>query len=198
VLSEANIAFLFAQAHHPALRHAGQARSELRTRTLFNVLGPLANPARPTHQLVGVYDDAVRPLVANALAGLGTRRAWVVRGEDGLDEISPCAPTRVSELSDGAVREMVVTPEDFGIHRLVPDALRGGDVAENAAALRTIVDGQPHPARDAVVINAAAILALVTGDTLTQSADRARRALDRGAVAGVLERWKRAAARAKS
>jgi anthranilate phosphoribosyltransferase len=198
VLSEANIAFLFAQAHHPALRHAGQARSELRTRTLFNVLGPLANPARPTHQLVGVYDDLVRPLVANALAGLGTRRAWVVRGEDGLDEVSPCAPTRVSDLSDGAVREFVVTPEDFGIRRLAPEALRGGDVAENAAALRTIVDGQPHPARDAVVINAAATLALVTGDTLIQSAERARRALDRGAAAGVLERWKRAAARAKS
>jgi anthranilate phosphoribosyltransferase len=198
VLGEANIAFLFAQAHHPALRHAGQARSELRTRTLFNVLGPLANPARPTHQLVGVYDDAVRPLVANALAGLGTKRAWVVRGEDGLDEVSPCAPTRVSELADGTVREISVTPEDFGMRRLAPEALRGGDVAENAQALRAIIDGQPHPARDAVVINAAATLSLVTGDSLRQSADRARQALERGAAAGVLERWKRAAARAKS
>jgi anthranilate phosphoribosyltransferase len=198
VLSEANIAFLFAQAHHPALKHAGQARRELGTRTVFNLLGPLANPARPTHQLVGVYDDSVRALVAGALAGLGTVRAWVVRGEDGLDEISPCGPTRVSELSGGSVREFVVTPEDFGVDRLSPEALRGGEVAENARALQAIVDGQPHPAREAVVINAAAALSLATGDSLTQSAERARRALDRRAAAAVLERWRQAARRAKS
>jgi anthranilate phosphoribosyltransferase len=198
VLSEANIAFLFAQAHHPALKHAGQARRELGTRTIFNILGPLANPARPTHQLVGVYEDAVRPLVANALLGLGTTRAWVVRGEDGLDEVSPCGPTRVSELSGGSVREFVVAPEDFGVDRLAPEALRGGEVAENARALQAIIDGQPHPARDAVVVNAAATLSLATGDSLTQSAQRARRALDRGAAAAVLERWRRVATRVKS
>jgi anthranilate phosphoribosyltransferase len=198
VLSEANIAFLFAQAHHPALKHASQARRELGTRTIFNILGPLANPARPTHQLVGVYDDSVRSLVANALSGLGTVRAWVVRGEDGLDEISPCGPTRVSELSGGTVREFVVTPEDFGMGRLSPEALRGGEVAENARALQAIIDGQAHPARDAVVLNAAAALSLATGDSLTHSAERARRALDRGAAAAVLERWRRVATRAKS
>jgi anthranilate phosphoribosyltransferase len=198
VLSEANIAFLFAQAHHPALKHASQARRELGTRTIFNMLGPLANPARPTHQLVGVYDESARALVANALSGLGTVRAWVVRGEDGLDEISPCGPTRVSELSGGTVRELVVAPEDFGVDRLSPDALRGGEVAENARALQAIIDGQPHPARDAVVVNAAAALSLATGDSLTHSAERARRALDRGAAAAVLERWRRVATRAKS
>jgi anthranilate phosphoribosyltransferase len=205
VLREAGIAFLFAQAHHPALRHAAQARRELGTRTIFNALGPLANPARPSHQLVGVYDDALRPLAARALARLGVQRAWVVRGEDGLDEISPCAPTRVTEVaSDPAAggapvaREIVVTPEDFGAPRLERAAIAGGDVQDNARALSAILNGEPHPARDAVVINAAAALALATGESLRASADRARRALDGGSARDTLERWRSAALRAKT
>jgi anthranilate phosphoribosyltransferase len=198
VLREAGIAFLFAPAHHPALRHAGQARKELGTRTIFNALGPLANPAHPTHQLVGVYDDSLRPLAARALARLGVQRAWVVRGEDGLDEISPCAPTRVTEVVGGDVRDIVVTPEDFGVARVSRDAIAGGDVADNARWLRAILDGERHPARDAVVVNAAAALAVVTGDDLRACADRASRALENGDARQVFQRWMDAALRAKA
>ncbi|HEV3191742.1 MAG TPA: anthranilate phosphoribosyltransferase [Polyangiaceae bacterium] len=198
VLREAGIAFLFAQAHHPALRHAGQARRELGTRTIFNVLGPLANPARVTHQLVGVYEDALRPVLARALGSLGVKRAWVVRGEDGLDEVSPCAPTRVSELKpDRNIHEFVIAPEDFGIARTKPDALAGGDPAENAQALGAILRGENHPAREAVVLNAAAALAVATADPPRACAQRARKALDDGAARHTLERWMRAARHAQ-
>ena len=115
ILREAQIAFLMAPAHHPALRHAAAARRELGFRTIFNALGPLVNPARATHQLVGVYDDALRPIAAEALGKLGVRRAWVVRSVDGLDELSPAGPTRVSILDHGRVEERTLRPEDFGI-----------------------------------------------------------------------------------
>jgi len=198
VLREAGIAFLFAPAHHPALKHAAQARRELGTRTVFNALGPLANPARATHQLVGVYEDALRPIAARALGRLGTRGAWVVRGEDGLDEVSPCEPTRVSELaSDGTVRERVVTPEDFGIARIARSALAGGDAAQNAGALVAILEGSPHPARDAVVLNAAACLTVATGQEPRVAADRARRAIDDGSARRTLETWRRVAQRVR-
>jgi anthranilate phosphoribosyltransferase len=198
VLREAGFAFLYAQAHHPALRHAGQARRELGTRTIFNALGPLANPARPTHQLVGVYDDGLRALAARALGRLGVDRAWIVRGEDGLDEVSPCAPTRVTEVDRGTIRELVVTPEDFGIARLAREAIAGGDLNDNARALGAILDGDSHPARDAVILNAAAALALVTGEDWRACADRARRAIDGGGARRTFERWKESALRAKS
>jgi anthranilate phosphoribosyltransferase len=196
VLREVGITFLFAQAHHPAMKHAGQARRELGARTIFNALGPLANPARATHQLVGVYDEALRPVMARALRQLGTRRAWVVRGEDGLDEVSPCGPTRVTELTgDGEIRERVVMPEDFGLPRLAPSAIAGGDVETNARAFSAILDGQNHPARGAVVLNAAAALAVATGDDLRACAERARSAIDGGAARETFDRWRRAAAR---
>jgi anthranilate phosphoribosyltransferase len=198
VLREVGIAFLFAPAHHPALKHAKQARGELGTRTIFNALGPLANPARATHQLVGVYEDRLRPIAARALGRLGVRRAWVVRGEDGLDEVSPCAPTRVSELGeDGEVRERVITPEDFGIPRVERSAIAGGDASSNARILEALLDGQRHPARDAVVLNAAAALALATGEAPRDAAERSRQALDRGAARATLERWRRVARRVR-
>jgi anthranilate phosphoribosyltransferase len=199
VLREAGIAFLFAPAHHPALKHAAQARRELGTRTIFNALGPLANPARATHQLVGVYEEALRPVAARALGRLGSKRAWVVRSEDGLDEVSPCAPTRVSELTDdGAVRERVVAPEDFGIARLDRASIAGGDVDANARALIAILVGEQHPARDAVLLNAAAALAVATGDAPRDAAERARKAIDGGAARATLERWRRVASRVKN
>jgi anthranilate phosphoribosyltransferase len=198
VLREAGIAFLFAQAHHPALKHVAQARRELGARTIFNALGPLANPARATHQLVGVYDEALRPVAADALRRLGSRRAWVVRSEDGLDEVSPSAPTRVSELGeDGQIRERVVAPEDFGMERVSLSAIAGGDPETNARAIAAILDGENHPARGAVILNAAAALAVATGDDLRRCADRARGAIDCGAARAKLDGWRRAAVRVR-
>ena len=187
VLRAAGICFLFAPAHHPAMKHGGIARRELGIRTVFNALGPLANPAKATHQLLGAYDDALRPVLARTLSQLGTRAAWVVRGEDGLDEVSPVAPTRVSVLRDGEIEERVVTPEDFGLPRLDPAALRGGDATESAAMIREVVAGAPHPARDAVVLNAAAALVVATGDTPTQARDRAESSLREGRAARALD-----------
>jgi len=132
ILRAAGITFLFAPAHHPALRHSGPARRELGVRTIFNALGPIANPARATHQLIGAYEDRLRPILAETLGRLGSRFAWVVRGEDGLDEVSPFGPTRVAELSSGEVRERLVVPEDFGLTRSPPGALAGGDAREGA------------------------------------------------------------------
>jgi anthranilate phosphoribosyltransferase len=197
VLHEAGIAFLFAQAHHPALRHAAAARRELGIRTIFNALGPLANPARATRQLVGVYDDALRPLFAHALSKLGVEEAWIVRGEDGLDEVSPVAPTRVSELSGGTVRERIVCPEDFGIRRSSPGAIAGGDARDNARAIEAIFDGEPHPARDAVALNAAAGLVVARGVPLREAARRAFQTLDDGLAKAKLDQWRRASAAAK-
>jgi len=198
VLGEVGIAFLFAPAHHPALKHAAQARRELGTRTIFNALGPLVNPARATHQLVGVYEDALRPIAARALGRLGVRRAWVVRGEDGLDEVSPCAPTRVSELGeDGDVRERVVTPEDFGVSPVERSAIAGGDASSNASVIDALLEGKRHPAREAVVLNAAAALALATGEEPKDAAERSRRAIDGGAARATLEVWRRVARRVR-
>ncbi len=197
VLREAGIAFLFAPAHHPALKHAARARRELGVRTIFNALGPLANPARATHQLLGVYDDALRPIAARALASLGITRAWVVRSVDGLDEVSPCAPTRVSEAFEGTVRERTVSPEDFGLPAIERGAIAGGTADDNAQTIARILRGEPHPARDAVILNAAAALAVAgVESSLPACAERAREALRSGAAAERLDVW-RTVARAK-
>jgi anthranilate phosphoribosyltransferase len=197
VLREARIAFLFAPAHHPALRHAAQARRELGVRTIFNALGPLANPARTTHQLVGVYDDALRSVAARALADLGTTRAWVVRSEDGLDEVSPCgAITRVSEVSGGDVRERTIVTTDFGFRAIAREAIAGGDARENAQTIVRILEREPHPARDAVLLNAAAALAVFDpAASLAACGERAREALDSGRAREALETWRAATAR---
>lgn len=195
VLREARIAFLMAPAHHPALRHAATARRELGIRTIFNALGPLVNPARAGYQLVGVYDDALRPIMATALGRLGTRRAWVVRSEDGLDEISPAAPTRVSVLHEGRVEERVVTPEDFGVDHVPLTALAGGDAKENAAIVLGLLHGEPHAAGAAVILNAAAALHVVRGGDLRGCADEARDAIASGRARTTLETWRNVARR---
>ena len=197
VLRDARITFLMAPAHHPALRHAAQARRELGLRTIFNALGPLVNPARASHQLVGVYDDALRPIMATALGKLGVKRAWVVRSVDGLDELSPSGETRVSVLENGTVTERLVVPEDFGIERIHLDALRGGDATENAAAIMAMLDGEAHPALAAVVLNAAAALSLVRGGDLRACADEAREAIASQRAKATFGAWQVAARRAK-
>lgn len=193
ILEEVGIVFLMAPNHHGALRHAASVRRELGVRTIFNALGPLANPARATHQLIGVYEDRLRPIAARALLRLGTARAWVVRSDDGLDEVSPCAPTRVTELSSGTVREIVVTPEDFGLAPLARECLAGGDAEANARALVSILRGEAHPARDAVILNAAAALHVARGDALEACTAAARDALASGAAWATFERWRDAA-----
>jgi len=190
VLRETGIAFLMAPAHHPALRHAAQARRELGVRTIFNALGPLVNPARVTHQLVGVYDDRLRPIMATALGKLGVRRAWVVKSDDGLDEVSPAGATRVSVLDGGSVTERIVRPADFGLAPISLDVLRGGEAAENAALLVDILGGSDHPARSAVVINAAAALHVVRGGSLAEHAKLAAEAITNGAATRTLVSWR--------
>jgi anthranilate phosphoribosyltransferase len=177
VLRDAGIAFLFAPAHHPALRHGGVARRELGIRTVFNALGPLASPARVTHQLLGAYDDTIRPVLAATLARLGTHAAWVVRGHDGLDEVSPCSPTSVSELRDGVVIERQISPDLFGFQLLEPASLIGGSREQNAEMILDVLEGRAHPARDAVVLNAAAALCVTLELTPKQAREAAESSL---------------------
>ena len=191
LLGSAGIAFLLAPAHHPALRHASLARRELGVRTLFNALGPLVNPARATHQLVGVYDDRLRPIVARALGQLGVTRAWVVRSDDGLDEISPASLTRVSELAGGEVHERVVGPADFGIAPAALAGLAGGDAADNARALEALISGDEHAAVGAVLLNAAAALHVAGFDaSLRVCFARAREAIGSGDTRRRLSTWR--------
>ena len=197
VMREVNIAFLLAPAHHPALRHAAKARRDLGVRTVLNALGPLVNPARATHQVMGVYSDELRPHAARALAALGEVRAWVVRGEDGLDEVSPTGPTRVSVVEGGAVSERVVTPEDFGAPRLALADVAGGSAEDNARAVRAILSGEAHPATPAVALAAAAALVVARGDRPNDAYAEAARLLAEGAPARVLDRWIAAARRAR-
>jgi anthranilate phosphoribosyltransferase len=191
LLGSSGIAFLLAPAHHPALRHASIARRELGVRTLFNALGPLVNPARATHQLVGVYDDRLRPIVARALGKLGVIRAWVVRSDDGLDEISPAGVTRVSELVNGEVHERSIAPADFGLAPGPLTGLAGGDAADNARALEAMLVGGDHPAQGAVLLNAAAALHVAGFDpSLRACFARAREALGSGDTRRRLASWR--------
>jgi anthranilate phosphoribosyltransferase len=193
VLIKAGIAFLFAQAHHPAMKYAMPVRRELGIRTLFNCLGPLSNPAGATHQLLGAYDDSMRLVLAGALRDLGTRRAWVLRSADGMDELSPHAVTRVTELDAGKLTELEIAPEDFGLSRSPEGAIRGAEPADNAEVLRKVLAGEPHPARDAFVLNAAAALVVGQGMEPKAAAFRAREVLENGAAMRLLETWRTAA-----
>ena len=191
-LDQAGIAFFFAPTFHPSMRHAAPTRRELGIRTAFNLLGPLTNPAGASRQLVGVPRPELTELVARSLALLGAERAWVVHGADGLDEISTTGYTKVSECHDGAVNTFYVHPSDFDLPKAAPAALRGGDAAENAAIARAVLAGDRGPARDIVVLNAAASL-LIAGSvtTVADGIVRAEQALDTGAGAAVLERLTR-------
>jgi anthranilate phosphoribosyltransferase len=192
VLHAANITFMMATDYHPAMKYAAGPRRELGVPTLFNILGPLTNPASASHQLVGTFSDALRPVMAAALGSLGSKRAWVVRGDDGLDEISPFGPTRVSVLTDGKVEEVVVAPEDFGLPRSPAHAIDGGAAMTNASILLEVLAGQPHPARNAIVLNAAASLAIAKDIGLRSATDVAQQAIDSGRARECLERWRAA------
>ncbi len=189
-LDRAGIAFLFAQAFHPAMRHAGPVRRELGVRTIFNLLGPLSNPAGAKRQVLGVFDQRwVEPL-AKALDRLGSERALVVHGEDGLDEISLCAPTHIAELRDGEVRLYQVAPEDLGLERCAAEDLRGGDVAENAEIVRRVLRGEATPAQSAVsVLNAAAAIWVGgVASSLAEGLVQARESVTSGKASAALDR----------
>jgi anthranilate phosphoribosyltransferase len=197
VLRTANIVFLLATEHHPAMKYASGPRRELGVPTIFNILGPLANPALATHQLVGTCSEELRPTMATTLGSLGVKAAWVVRSEDGLDELSPFGPTRLSALAAGRVQEGTVTPEDFGLPRSPAGAIDGGDAKHNAGILQEVLDGKPHPSRNAFVLNAAAALAIAKDLRLQDARDLAQKMLDSGRARECLEKW-RVTARAKS
>ncbi len=189
-IEEVGIGFLFAPSHHGAMRHAAPVRRELGVRTLFNLLGPLSNPASASHQLVGVFDPARLVQMAQALGSLGLTAAWVVHGEGGLDEVSPSGASSVAEWADGKVREFEVRPSDFGLSDVPVEALAGGGAARNAEIIRDVLDGTQGPPRVAVLLNAAAALRVtgLAGD-LRAAAERAAEAIDRGDAKRMLERW---------
>jgi anthranilate phosphoribosyltransferase len=187
-LNEANIAFFFAPTFHPSMKHAGPTRRDLGIRTAFNLLGPLTNPAGSSRQLVGVPRPELTELLARALLLLGSERAWVVHGADGVDEISTTGYTKVSECRAGAVNTFYVHPSDFGIPKATPEALKGGDAAENTAIIRRVLDGEKGAARDIVIFNAGAALfvagrAASVADGIRLAAD----AIDSGRARTTLE-----------
>ncbi len=188
-LWEAQICFLMAPRHHSAMRHVGPARVELGTRTIFNLLGPLSNPARVKRQTIGVFSpDWVEPM-ARVLEGLGHEHAWVFHGAGGLDELSTVGPSQVAELKDGAVTTFEVTPADAGLATTTLEDLKGGDAEHNAQAMRRLFDGAPGPFRDIVVLGAAAAL-IVAGKAadLKDGAAQAAEAIDSGRARDTLTR----------
>ena len=187
-LHAANIAFFFAPTFHPSMKHAAQTRRELGIRTAFNLLGPLTNPAGARRQIVGVPRSELTELLARSLLMLGSERAWVVHGADGIDEISTTGYTKVSECRDGMVNTFYVHPADFGIAKASPADLRGSDAAGNASIVRAILDGRGGPPRDVVLLNAGAAL-FVAGavPSVRDGIARAARAIDHGAARATLD-----------
>ncbi|GAA1363840.1 anthranilate phosphoribosyltransferase [Catellatospora chokoriensis] len=193
VAERAGITYLFAPAFHAGMRHAGPVRRELGVPTIFNVLAPLINPARPAYALVGVADPRFVAVLAYVLAARGCQ-ALVVRGDDGLDKLSTSTVSQVVEVRDGQVRHTVLDPQRFGIARSAPGALRGGDAAANAAVVHALVGGEHGPVRDAVLLNAAAACATTVGDgdlddRIAAALLRCADAIDTGAAASTLQRW---------
>jgi anthranilate phosphoribosyltransferase len=188
-VNEAGIGFMFAPAHHPAMKNVNPTRVELATRTIFNLLGPLSNPAGVTRQMVGVFSRQwVQPL-AQVLKNLGSEAVWVVHGSDGLDEITLTGPTFVAALENGAIRSFEVSPEDVGFKRVAGEALKGGDAAANALALRNVLTGKPSAYRDVALLNAAAAL-VVAGRArdLKEGLALGIQSIDGGAAAERLKR----------
>jgi anthranilate phosphoribosyltransferase len=188
-IAEAGIGFMFAPSHHPAWKNVGPTRVELATRTIFNLLGPLANPAGVRRQMVGVFSKQwVLPL-AQVLKNLGSEAVWVVHGSDGLDEITLTGPTFVAALEGGAIRSFEVSPEDVGLKRVAGEALKGGNAAANAVALQSVLDGKTSPYRDVALLNAAAALVVAgRAKDLKEGLTLGLQSIDSGAAAERLKR----------
>ncbi|HXW40255.1 MAG TPA: anthranilate phosphoribosyltransferase [Xanthobacteraceae bacterium] len=188
-IREAGIGFMFAPAHHPAMKNVAATRVELGTRTIFNLLGPLSNPAGVRRQMVGVFSRQWTEPLAQVLKNLGAERVWVVHGSDGLDEITTAGATAVSALEGGIIRNFEIAPEDVGLRRAKPEALRGGDAATNARAVQDVLEGKQTPFRDVALLNAAAAL-VVAGKSkdLKSGFDLATQSVDSGEAEGRLDR----------
>jgi anthranilate phosphoribosyltransferase len=188
-LNEAGIGFMMAPTHHASMRHVGPVRTELGTRTIFNLLGPLSNPAGVTRQVVGVFSPGWMDPIAQTLQTLGSEHVWVVHGSDGLDELTTTGPTHVAELKAGKITRFDVTPADAGLKTVGMEALLGGDPATNAAALRAVLSGEKNAYRDIAVLNAAAGL-IVAGlaTSLNNAARMAEKALDTGAAKATFDK----------
>jgi anthranilate phosphoribosyltransferase len=187
-IDELGFGFLFAPTHHPAMRHAAPVRRELAARTVFNVLGPLTNPAGARAQVVGVYAPSLVRTIAEVLAQLGARRAFVVHGAGGIDELSPAGPNLVCEVVDGGVHEREIDPLELGVPRCATEDLRGGSPAENAAAIRAVFAGEDGGKRSAILLNAAgAIAAAGHAADLREGLEAAREAVDSGAAGARLD-----------
>lgn len=187
-IQETGIGFLFAPNLHPAMRYAAPVRRELKMRTVFNLIGPLANPARAGRQLIGAPSPEAAKLMAEALAALGTEHSFLVHGHDGLDEITTTGPTDVYEVRTGRIEKFVWMPSDFGVKRTFGEALLGGDAARNAAITREILGGAKGPARDIVLVNSAAgLLAAGLAKDLRNGVELAEKSLDSGAAAKKLQ-----------
>ncbi|MCA0401026.1 MAG: anthranilate phosphoribosyltransferase [Proteobacteria bacterium] len=187
VLARAGFAFMLAPAHHPAMRHVAPVRTELGTRTIFNLLGPLSNPAQVSRILLGVFAPSWLMPIAETLRDLGTERAWVVHGSDGLDEITTTGPTEIAELRDGRITRFTITPADAGLPVADPEALKGGEPGQNAEALQAVVKGAKNAYRDIGILNAAAALLVADkASDLKEGAQLAAEALDSGKVARLL------------
>ena len=194
ILAAAGCAFMFAPRHHAALRHAAGPRVELGTRTIFNLLGPLANPASVTRQLTGVFDPSWNRALAEALQRLGSTDAWIVHGQ-GLDELSVAGPNQVAALTNGDIREFVVHPEDAGLPVSPIETIQGGDAAHNAAALQAVLEGAQGGYRDTVLLNAAGAL-IVAGraENLRNGVNIAAKSIDSGAALAALDALRKATA----
>jgi len=188
-IREAGIGFMFAPTHHPAMKNVGPTRVEMGTRTIFNLLGPLSNPAGVKRQMVGVFSKQWTEPLAHVLKNLGTERAWVVHGSDGLDEVTTSGPTSVTALEDGVVHSFEISPEQVGLRKVRPDALRGGDAAANARAVEDVLEGKDTALRDVALLNAAAAL-VVAGKAkdLKSGLALATHAVDSGEAEGRLDR----------
>ncbi|HLE08988.1 MAG TPA: anthranilate phosphoribosyltransferase [Thermodesulfobacteriota bacterium] len=188
-LREAGIGFLFAPLLHGAMKYAAPVRREIGIRTIFNILGPLTNPAGAKYQVIGVYDPALTDIMAKVLFNLGSEHAFIVRGEDGLDEITLTGETRVTELKEGSIKTYHIKPEDFGFERCRPEDLRGGEPSDNAGIIMDILNGEKGPKREVVLLNAAAgIVAGGKGSTLKEGVAVARGSVDSGEALGKLKK----------